>query len=394
MKILLANNVCYPYERGGAEEMVRYLAESWSEAGHRVIVAALAPGGHKINEIRNQSSLYQTVYWSSNYYNLSNISQWRRFIWHLPDWLGFRNYFRWRKILKKFKPDIVVLNNLTGLGFQVHHLCCRLGIPSVQVVHDVQYLQPSGLLLLGEEEALVNNWLARGYKTLTEYWLKPAKVLISPSQWLMDFYQHHNWLKDNCWLKLGNPLKIHLSSAYRLPNQLRQALFVGQLTSAKGIDWLAGQWSDFNKLLLAAGLPEASLTIIGDGPLLPYLSREASLDNHLRLMGRLEHDMVLDQLKMADVLIVPSFCYENWPTILLEAASSGSLAVVVSHGGAKELAEALGYLTFEAGNLNSLFNAWSQLSLAAAKLTYWPAGEGVELMTPNDYLTKILQNIS
>ena len=62
MKILLANNVCYPYERGGAEEIVRYLAESWSEAGHRVIVAALAPGGHKINEIKNQSSLYQTVY--------------------------------------------------------------------------------------------------------------------------------------------------------------------------------------------------------------------------------------------------------------------------------------------------------------------------------------------
>jgi len=394
MKILLVNNVFYPYERGGAEEIVHYLAESWPEEGHKVMVVALAPRGHKLNKARGQANLYQTVYWSSNYYGLSNLPQWLRFIWHLPDWLGFRHYFRWRKVLKKFRPDIVVLNNLTGLGFQVHHLCCRLGIPSVQVIHDVQYLQPSGLLLLGEEKALTNSWLMKGYKSLTAYWLKPAKVLISPSQWLMDFYLHHNWLKNNCWLKLANPLKIHLSSTYRLPDQLRQAIFVGQLTPAKGIDWLAGQWSDFNKILLAAGLPAANLTIIGDGPLLASLSRDASLDNHLRLMGRLEHDMVLDQLKKADVLIVPSFCYENWPTILLEAASSGCLAIVVNHGGARELAEALGYLTFEAGNLNSLFNAWSQLSLAAAKLTYWPAGEGVELMTPHGYLDRILQNIS
>jgi len=392
MKILLANNVFSPYERGGAEEVVCYLAESWSEIGHEIMVVSLAPRGHK--KIRKQDNSYQIVYWPSNYYRLSNLFKWQRFVWHLPDWLGLRHHWKWRKVLKKFQPDLVVLNNLTGLGFEVHHLCQRLGIPSVQVIHDVQYLQPSGLLLLGEEKLLANNWLMRCYRNLTAHWLKPAKVLISPSYWLKDFYCHYNWLGDNCWLKLANPLKITLSSSYRLPDQLRQAIFVGQLTPAKGIGWLAGQWSDFNKLLLAAGLPEANLTIIGDGPLFSSLNREASLDEHLRLMGRLAHEAVLDQLKIADVLIMPSFCYENWPTILLEAASMGCLALVVSHGGAQELAEALGYLTFEAGNLNSLFNAWSQLSLAAAKLTYWPAGEGIKMITPRDYLTEILKNIN
>lgn len=390
MKILLANNVFYPYQRGGAEAVVASLAEAWSRAGHEVRLVALCPQQSQPNK---DDLVYQKIYWSSGYYDLASKPIWRRFLWHLPDWLGLAHLFDWYKLLKSFKPDLVIINNLTGLGLAAHRLCRWFNIASVQIFHDVQYVLPSGLLLVGQEKIL-NNWSVRCYRRLTAWWLSPAKLLISPSEWLRDFYKDNKWLPSANWLILANPIDNQLALDYQLPNKLRQAVFVGQLTEAKGIGWLVEQWSDFNRTLLSIGLPEVDLKIIGDGPLLNQLKNDSRFDRRISVIGRIDKDKIIEQMKEADIIIVPSNCYENWPTVLLESARAGRLAIVVDHGGAGELAEKLSYLTFRAGDLDSFLMAWRQLSVAAAKLNVWPAGSDLNIITPNQYLSEIISKIN
>lgn len=389
MKILLTNNTFYPYQRGGAETIIKRLAEDWSAAGHEVLVVALKPK-RQAGELSHYTPQgYKVTYWLSNYYHIENWSIWRRFIWHLPDWLGLRFLTDWLKTLNSFKPDLVVANNLTGLGFSLHFSCWRLGIPSVQVFHDLQYLIPSGLLMVGQEKKL-KSWSARVYQMITASWLGSAKSLVSPSNWLIDCHCQHGWLAQAKWLRLANPGSDSLPANYRLPEKLRRAIFVGQLTKAKGILWLAEQWTDFNRQLLAAGFNEVDLVIIGDGPLANRLKLLASQDWHLILLGKLPNNQIAAQLKSADVLLAPSFCYENWPTVLLEAAAAGCIAISTDQGGGGELAENLGYLTFKAGDLDSLATAWQKLAETAAKVDSWPAPKEIIITTPNQYLKELL----
>lgn len=393
MKIILTNNTFFPYQRGGAEIIVKRLAEAWSKAGHEVLVVTLKPKHCKDWLPEDTNDEYKVIYWPSNYYYLSKYFIVHKLGWHLLDWLGSRLLINWLKVLQGFKPDLVVANNLTGLGFSLHFSCWRLGIPSVQVFHDLQYLIPSGLLMVGQEKKL-KSWSVRIYQMITASWLGSAKLLVSPSNWLIDCYRQRDWLAQAKWLRLANPGGDSLSTSYRLPDKLRRAIFVGQLTEAKGILWLADQWSDFNRQLVVAGFNEVDLVIIGDGPLASRLKLLASQDRHLILLGKLPNNQIAAQLKSADVLLAPSFCYENWPTVLLEAATAGCPAIVASQGGGGELAEKLGYLTFTAGDLDSLVMAWQKLAATAAKVDVWPALDEDITNTPNEYLQKFLAAIN
>lgn len=388
MKIILINNTFYPYQRGGAEKIVQNLAESWSRAGNEVLVVTLKPR-RQVDRLQEDTGRgYKVIYWPSNYYYLANRSFWRKLLWHLPDWLGTRYLTKWLKILRSFQPDLVVANNLTGLGFSLHFCCQRLGIASAQVFHDVQYLLPSGLLVTGQEQRL-KSWPAKIYQTITAFWFASAQLLISPSNWLVDCYRQAGWLAKARWRRLSNPINVHLPAEYRLPDKLRRAIFVGQLSEAKGILWLADQWADFNRQLVALGLNEVDLVVAGDGPLSGHLQSLASQDRRLILLGHLTSSQVAEQLAAADVLLAPSFCYENWPTVLLEAAAAGCLAIASSHGGGGELAESLGYLTFRAGDLNGLLDVWRKLSTTAAKIKSWPANN-LDTIDSNDYLQKVI----
>ena len=388
MRIILANNTFYPHQRGGAEAIVRRLAEDWSAAGHQVVVVALRPVKSRTDSHEYTPKGYQVNYWPSRYYDLESYSSWRKLLWHLPDWLGTRYLTKWLKILRSFQPDLVVANNLTGLGFSLHFCCQRLGIASAQVFHDVQYLLPSGLLVTGQEQRL-KSWPAKIYQTITAFWFASAQLLISPSNWLVDCYRQAGWLAKARWRRLSNPINVHLPAEYRLPDKLRRAIFVGQLSEAKGILWLADQWADFNRQLVALGFNEVDLVVAGDGPLSGHLQSLASQDRRLILLGHLTSSQVAEQLASADVLLAPSFCYENWPTVLLEAAAAGCLAIASSHGGGGELAESLGYLAFRAGDLNSLLDVWRKLSTTAAKIKSWPANN-LDTIDSNDYLQKVI----
>jgi L-malate glycosyltransferase len=101
-------------------------------------------------------------------------------------------------------------------------------------------------------------------------------------------------------------------------------LSVGRLDKFKGGDVLLRAWA-----LVAKDLPDARLTIVGDGPARPSLE---ALAKNLSIAGSVSFSGpsldVIEQYRNADLFVLPSL-QEGMPNALLEAMASG-LACVAS----------------------------------------------------------------
>ena len=110
------------------------------------------------------------------------------------------------------------------------------------------------------------------------------------------------------------------------------ALFVGRLTPEKGIGTLLAAWRQMGN--------ELPLQIAGDGPLaseVEQASQELESVTWLKWLPRTE---ILERMKDASVLILPSTWYEGFPLILAEAyavglpviaSNLGSMSTIVEH---------------------------------------------------------------
>ena len=98
-----------------------------------------------------------------------------------------------------------------------------------------------------------------------------------------------------------------------LPEGKKNILFVGRLTSVKGVDLLV----ESMKLIDPSLRKDIMFTIIGDGPLSNIIPRDASVN----WLGELPHEALPPYFANADLLVMPSRS-EGLPISLLEAMSS------------------------------------------------------------------------
>jgi glycosyltransferase involved in cell wall biosynthesis len=111
------------------------------------------------------------------------------------------------------------------------------------------------------------------------------------------------------------------------PSASRTVLFVGRLSSEKGIAELLDWWAD-------APTSDLELVVIGDGPLLKEL--QPGRDRSVRFAGRMAGPEVLRQMLDARALVFPSVWYEGQPMVLLEAMAAGLPLVASNIGGIPE----------------------------------------------------------
>lgn len=151
-----------------------------------------------------------------------------------------------------------------------------------------------------------------------------------------------------------------------LNGERRGALYVGRLSQEKGIRVLA----DAMRKLQG----RVALTVAGTGPQADLL---AGLPG-VTLLGALPSDQVLRLMRQAQMLVLPSICYENFPRTLVEAFGCG-LPVLASRLGAMAhlVEEGLNGTLFEPGNSDALSIAmgslvadparWAEMGLAARR---------------------------
>lgn len=370
MKIGIVSNLYPPHERGGAELVARRIADELSKRGHSVSVLTTQPfSGWKSFSPTLQERHVERVYrfCPLNIFGIASIGEqplWKRLVWHVIDVFspGIRSVLNtW---IQEEQPDVVVTHNLKGIGLSIGRVVQSMGVRHIHTLHDVQLTIPSGLLMWGEEQSIMNrSFLRRWYERLTKWAIGTPDVVISPSAFLLDFYTSRGFFVGTKSAVIPNP-----EPSVLVPNRSEtrtgpiRLLFAGQLEPHKGILFLL-------RTLERVNVP-IELHIAGDGCLREEIEERCLRDARLTYHGFVALDPLLKLIAGSDAVVVPSLCYENSPTIIYESFAVGTPVIASRLGGIPELIqEGKNGWTFDPGNEMSLLHAIE--SLAHHSETVW-----------------------
>jgi len=364
MKIYLINNLYKPYNRGGAERIVELQAEGLTQTGHEVFIISTKPlfatpppaTAWHWRAGNTQHLKPKAYYLPGLYYNLNKIPKILRLLWHLLDMFDIGNYLKIKPILKKEKPDIVITHNLKGLSYLIPRAINCLKIKHIHVLHDIQLLHPSGLMLYRKEKRL-NSFPAKIYISLCRWLFSSPEIVISPSKWLMKLHEEKNFFSQSRKIVLPNPIPDSSVSSLlprrKTGGKVFRFLYVGQIEKHKGILFLINSFSILYQNFGRCGF---ELIITGTGSKLKKAKQLAKLNKYIKILGWKDKEGVRELMNSTDCLIVPSLCYENSPTVIYEAASVGLPIIAARLGGIPELVHELGGILFKAGNEGDLMH--------------------------------------
>lgn len=332
MHILFIHNLWGKEARGGAEQVLLNIITYLRDQGHTVTLVTTTVEVKMWVEKEPGLTIY---YLPSAYSKLSTWPRWRRFFYHLFQVIDITTYARIKNIIAREKPDVIWTHNLLGLGFRNLWLGKACGLKHIHTLHDIQLLHPSGLLLYGQE-SMIKNLPARLYQWFIKAYISPETTIISPSHWLLALYEKEGFFLKNKKLVLPNPLvaSSRITESYTGVNTNQQNitfLYVGQMEEHKGVSFLLDAF-------IKTANPQWRLIIVGDGQLFTQLKIKVK-DDRISFMGRQDHNMVKELMKTTHCLVVPSLCYENFPTVILEAMSVSLPVIGTNLGGIKELLE-------------------------------------------------------
>jgi glycosyltransferase involved in cell wall biosynthesis len=109
-------------------------------------------------------------------------------------------------------------------------------------------------------------------------------------------------------------------------------IYVGRLTAIKGLRVLMAAFIEAGKVN-----PSLRLTLVGDGEDRATLERLAGpADDRIQFLGARTQSEVADELRTADIFVLPSFA-EGVPVVLMEAMASGLPVISTQVAGVPEL---------------------------------------------------------
>lgn len=238
------------------------------------------------------------------------------------------------------RPDVVHIHNFFPLLTPaIHEAAAELGLPVVQTLHNYR-------LLCANANFLLNGTVCEKCTTHGRYWgaihrcyrgSLPASIGVVRMQ--NRAFRNRTWHKyvqrfivltkfaKGKFVAGGLPaerlaIKPNFVARDQPPRLLRKgALFVGRLSPEKGADTLIRAWHKLRNI---------PLTIVGGGPEQKKLMGMAPANVHFA--GQQPREEVVRQMVTAQVLIIPSICFEGFPMTVVEAFAAG-LPVIASNIG-------------------------------------------------------------
>jgi len=412
MKICLISNLFPPIFRGGAEKVAQTVACGLKSANHDVfIISTKSWDGWKSLKStaadENGIKVYRFYPFNIFYYlNDFKHNVLMRSIWHFLDLFNFHSAIIVKKILKKEKPDFVMTHNLTGIGFLIPGAIREIGIKQVHTLHDVQLSIPSGLIMKGQENSWQQRtWLRKIYEVICRWLFASPDVVISPSQWLMDFYTRKGFFRNSKKIVLPNPVTAPFPHPNFLSSgKMGSSLPIGERIKARGNNLkllYLGQIEEHKGILFLVNVLKKldidfKLHIAGDGTKLDEVRQLVFNDLRFVVHGRLKSEAVKKIFSEVDLTIVPSLCYENSPTVIYESLSFGVPVLAAKIGGVAELVHDGGNgFTFEAGNAEDLTRVLKRAAANRDELQKMRlrAAESVKEFVVEVYIQRLLSSI-
>lgn len=243
-------------------------------------------------------------------------------------------------LCREFHPDIIHMHNSFPLiSPSLYWIAARQNVPVIQTLHNFRLLCPQAIFLRNEKicEDCIGKfpWRSVTRKCYRDSALQSAVVtgMLGAHRMLGTYRQkitRYIALNAFCRDKLiqgGLPAPLFrikpnfIDSAVRPDWVARHGgLFVGRLSSEKGLDVLANA---------VTGAELRDISVIGSGPLEPLATATFSALYH----GFRPLDEIIERMRASLFLIVPSICYESFPRTIVEAFACG-LPVIASRLGA------------------------------------------------------------
>ncbi len=276
-----------------------------------------------------------------------------------------------RKLIAEQQPDVAHFHNTFPQISPAAYLACReAGVPVVQTLHNYRMFCANGLLNRGGEPCercvgsnplpalahacyrgsrvatagmLLGGLLHRARRT---YQTEVVRYIVLTEFARRKFIAHG--LAAERIVVRGNSLPYDPGAGAGAGGY---ALYAGRLTAEKGVSTLVRAWK---------ALPDIPLRIAGDGELRATLEREAA-GLPIEFLGRIPAERVIEQMQGADMLVVPSECYEGFPRVVVEAFATGTPIIAADLGGLRELVDERAGIRFPSGDAHALAGAVTQL---------------------------------
>ena len=326
MKIILVHN---KYREAGGEDVVfeneKHLLE---RNGHTVI-----PYLRSNTEVRNESLL-------------DRLAIAPQMVW------SSKTRREFAAILQRERPDIVHIHNtFMVISPSIYYACGERGIPVVQTLHNFRLLCPAASFfrdgaICSEcvDQSLLRSvvhgcYRSRSATTGVALMLAFHRALDTWRACVARFIALTEFARSR-FVAAGFPAdRFVVKPNFADPDPGERqgpgeyALFVGRLVDNKGLRDLLNAWKQ-----LPAQYP---LQIVGEGPerlAFEAQARELRLSG-ITFRGRLGHARVIEAIKGARFVIVPSTWYEGFPMCIAESFACGTPVLCSGIGAMAEIIE-------------------------------------------------------
>lgn len=321
MKLLLIHNF---YQQPGGEDVSMWAMKNLMEnQGHQV--ETYLRHNDEIRQMSGGQAAYETIW-------------------------GRRAQSELYDLVQETRPDVAIFHNTFPLISPMAYATCRqFGVPVIQVLHNYRLACLNGLFYrkgsicedcLGKfvpwpgllHNCYRNSLAASGvvggmlvYHRARRTWQQDVDVFITLTE-----FSRRKMIQSGLAAK-----KIVVQSNFLSvdpgvgPGEGEYALFVGRLTTEKGIPSLLAAWE--NDLSLPP------LRIVGDGELREQVQQASGRDSRIQWLGRQPGETVIQWMKSASLLLFPSEWYEGMPRVIIEAFACGTPVMAARVGAAAEI---------------------------------------------------------
>jgi glycosyltransferase involved in cell wall biosynthesis len=257
-----------------------------------------------------------------------------------------------RRAVVQQQPHVAHFHNTFPLISPAAYSACRdAGIPVVQTLHNYRLLCPTATFLregkpcercLGKAVPWpgVLHACYRNSRAATGAVAAMLTVHRALGTWteMVDIYIALSEFARDKFIEGGLPAaKIAVKPNFvdpdpgTDPDRSDYALFVGRLSHEKGLGTLLAAWQQIGDRM--------PLIVLGDGPLrCEFEAQSKNLGlSRVRFLGFVDRETTLATMKRARFLVVPSQCYENFPTTIVEAFACGIPVITASLGAMREV---------------------------------------------------------
>lgn len=251
-----------------------------------------------------------------------------------------------RKYLKQSRPEVVFIHNLhTYWSYHALKLFARYKVGTILTFHDVSAFTPYVKLCRIRAGHYHYSWLrhARDAKMtfnplrnfLIRKYLRYAGKTVAVSNELAKALKQ-NGIRVDCVIQNGIAVSGSIHD-WSPPEQI--IFFGGRLSTSKGalqavryLESLKTKHNLLPKLYVAGGLGVVTEKM-------KQLAEALGVSGQIEFLGWLDRKAYERRLTQSSVVIVPSICFDAFPTVILEAMKFAKPVVATNLGGSKELVE-------------------------------------------------------